>query len=203
MAATLNIKVSKTTGVEVFGDTEGISDLREVSDLVRAASLGVSIINQSLVELNEGTLPPMEEPKIFLPAFVDGLQDSPRELRICVNNGPRDSFCEPPTWFINAMKKSHPDFFMDVESDLEAETAVMMFQHSWLDHWGWCGLYDSRDEFIEDLLVSEPYRLSSEDIKDVSAVCEENGWEYKLVGRSAHYPSATLRIEIRPAKAAA
>jgi hypothetical protein len=56
------------------------------------------------------------------------------------------------------------------------------------DHWGWVG----------ESLVSEPYGCTQENLKDLITICEQLGWTFDIVGVSGHFPSATIRIEIRP-----
>ena len=78
------------------------------------------------------------------------------------------------------------------------ETAVSLFSsrvstNRLFDHWGWVEHKDG-----EDILVSEPYGCTQENLKDLITICDQLRWTFSIVGVSGHFPSATIRIEIRP-----
>jgi hypothetical protein len=107
-------------------------------------------------------------------------------------------FEKVPRWFIAAMRKLQPDsFWWDAElPGGGGEAAVMVFQElhfcdsSWFDHPGWVG----------DALVSEPYRLTPQGVSALVNFCEQTGTMFTITGASHHFPTATLRIAIRPIK---
>ena len=125
------------------------------------------------------------------------------ELRFEVENRqdfqitePRYIFEDVPSWFVKAMKRLAPDS-RSWQAELpggNAEASVMVFQelgfsdHSWFDHAGW----------IRDRLIAEPYGLSPEGIKAIEKFCTRTGTTYRIGGKSYHYPTATLRVEIFP-----
>ncbi len=199
MGAILNIQVSRDGVDKIFADTESISDTREVSELIRATDIGSRLLHDSVVEFFAGEPPIAEEPEVFLPAFVDGLQDCPRKVKIRVANGPRDHFDCPPSWFVQAIKEDNAEYFSTVEPDLQGEMAVSLVgSNKWLDHWGWCELYDGNGDFVEDVLVTEPYALTSNDVEQIASLSARHSWTFRILGESSYYPSATLRVEIRP-----
>lgn len=209
--ATLNIKVSRNGIDKVTADTSTINDINEASELIRASSTATRLLHNSVIEHFSGEPPVTEEPVVWLPTFEDGLHDLPRKLKILVGNGPRDPYSDPPQWFINSLRKAFPDNFMWENSvDLpggEGEAAVMVFQgevprhENWLDHWGFCGVgCDEDGTGGEELLIAEPYGISLQQITDLVPFFEKMGWTFNIVGKSAHYPSATLRLEIKPKK---
>ena len=61
------------------------------------------------------------------------------------------------------------------------------------DHQGWVEVNG------QDVLVSEPYGGSMDDFQNLRDTCDNFGWDFKVLGVSGHFPSATIRIEIRPA----
>jgi hypothetical protein len=78
------------------------------------------------------------------------------------------------------------------------ETALSLFSsrvstNRLFDHWGWVEHKDG-----EDILVSEPYGCTQENLKDLITICDQLRWTFSIVGVSGHFPSATIRIEIRP-----
>jgi hypothetical protein len=80
------------------------------------------------------------------------------------------------------------------------ELAVSLFvsacsSSSWLDHWGWVGECNEND-----LLVSEPYRVNRDHLKNLEVLCDKVGWTFSIQGVSGHYPSATIRIVINPSE---
>lgn len=110
---------------------------------------------------------------------------------------PRDMYEGVPSWFIKAMKKQAPDSRL-WQAELpggDAEVSVMLFQEllrsgnrSWFDHVGWVG----------DRFVAEPYGLSAEGVRAIENLCARTETTFRINGKSYHYPSATLRIEIFP-----
>ena len=209
--ATLNIKVSCNGIEKVSADTSTINDIKEASELIRASSLATRLLHDSVIEYFSGEPPVVEEPEVLLPTFEDGLQDLPRKLKILVGNGPRDPFVDPPQWFIDSLKRAFPNNFMwENSTDLpggDGEAAVMVFQAEvpthdhWLDHWGFVGIGCDEDGCSgEEVLISEPYGISLKQITELVSFFEKVGWTFNIVGKSAHYPSATLRIEIKPEK---
>lgn len=210
--ATLNIKVSRNGIDKISADTNTISDINEASELIRATSVASRLLHDSVIEYFSGQPPVAEEPEVLLPTFEDGLRDLPRKLKIRVGNGPRDPFDAPPQWFIDSLKKAFPNDFMweNAAEDLpggEAEAAVMVLKaeipkpDGWLDHWGFCGVgCDDNGCGGEEVLISEPYGISLQQITDLVPFFEKVGWTFNIVGKSAHHPSATIRIEIGPEK---
>jgi hypothetical protein len=81
--------------------------------------------------------------------------------------------------------------------DIE-EAAVTLFtshvsSNKLFDHWGWVETKEGND-----VLVSEPYGGDMNDFQNLQALCDQFGWRFRVVGVSGHFPSATIRIEIRP-----
>jgi hypothetical protein len=200
--ATLNITVSRDGIQKVVADTATIADINEAGELLRASSAATRLLHESVWEHFHGEPLAATEPRVWLPSYQDSLEDKPRELKILVGSGPRNPYQDPPQWFIDSLKKAFPDDYMweNAAEDLpggEGEAAVMLFQNKaprkdhWLDHWG----------FVEDVLVSEPYGASLDTLTVLAPFLENVGWTFDIVGRSAHYPSATIRIEIRPKRA--
>lgn len=73
------------------------------------------------------------------------------------------------------------------------EAAVSLFcshvsSNRLIDNWGW----------VDESLVAEPYGGTMENMKDLIAICERLRWTFSVLGVSGHFPSATIRIEIRP-----
>jgi hypothetical protein len=211
--ATLNITVSRNGIAKIVADTATISDINEAGELLRASSAATHLLHESVWEHFHGEPPAATEPRVWLPSYQDCLQDKPREHKILVGDGPRDPYDNPPQWFIDSLKKAFPDDYMweDAVEDLpggEGEAAVMVFQNKapgkdhWLDHWGFVGVgYDEDGRGGEEILVSEPYGTNLESLTALVPFLEKVGWTFNIVGRSAHYPSATIRIEIRPKRA--
>jgi hypothetical protein len=208
MSATLNIKVGRTGVEKVTAVTDSIADINESSELLRASSLYVRTMHEGIWEyFADEDRPPLSEPEVLIPTIEDGLDDVPRRIKVLVGNGPRDPFTDPPQWFIDSLKKAFPeDSNWEASVDYpggEGEAAVMIFQSEvspcgrmndhWLDHWGF-----AENTQGVDLLVSEPYGLSLEQVIKLAPFFEKVGWTFNIVGKSAHYPSATLRIEIQP-----
>jgi hypothetical protein len=52
--------------------------------------------------------------------------------------------------------------------------------------------------FVENTFVSEPYGGSMDDFQNLRDTCDSFGWEYKVLGVSGYFPSASIRIEIKP-----
>ena len=80
--------------------------------------------------------------------------------------------------------------------NLQEEMAVSLFKSSagpWLDHEGWISRPNGTD-----ILVSEPYGISSADLRKLTETLDKVDWDVSISGCSGHYPSATLRIEIAP-----
>lgn len=151
------------------------------------------MLHETTIEYFAGEPPIAEEPQVLLPTFRDGMQDSPRKLKIQVGNGPRDPFDDVPQWFINSIRTVFPKTFTGEGDDETAVTYFRGLEGYWLDHWGW----------VDEVLVSEPYRVTMKEFTELTDLCRDLNWTFRIVGKSAHYPSATFRIEIRPAKAAA
>lgn len=198
--ATLNIQVSRAGIDKITADTASVADVREAGELIQATGLATRLLHQSVIEHFAADCPPAKEPRVWLPSFEDGLQDRPRELKILVNNGGRDLFKDPPQWFVDSMKTTFPShpFWQNAESVGESETAVMVFRSvaPWLDHAGFCGT--NSDENSQDILIAEPYSVSMTQIVELISFFEKLGWVFSITGRSAHYPSATIRLEIKP-----
>jgi hypothetical protein len=210
MSASVHITLTRR-GVEKYAsETRSISDIEESADLMKASSLYIRMLHEGVWEyFADEDRPPLEAPNVLLPSIVDGLDDVPRRIQIQVGNGPRDPFVDPPQWFIDSLKKAFPD-----DSNWEAsvdhpggegEAAVMVFQaevpkaEHWLDHWGWVGVGCDEDGCGgKEVLISEPYAISLAQILELVPFFEKLGWTFRILGKSAHCPSATLRIEIHP-----
>jgi hypothetical protein len=113
-------------------------------------------------------------------------------------SAPRYIFEDVPSWFVEAMKKLSPDSHW-WEAELpggDGESSIMVFQDlgfwdsTWFDHSGW----------VKDSLVAEPYGLTAEGVAALEKFCTRTGTAYRISGSSYHYPTATLRIEIRRLK---
>lgn len=207
--ATLNIQVSRTGIDKITADTASIADVKEAGELIQATSLASRLMHQSVREYfaEDGQLS-VESPRVWLPRSEDGLQDSPREVKILVADGPRDPFDDPPQWFIDSMKKAFPDhpFWTNAEElpGGDSEASVMIFQDAiskrehWLDHWGFVGAKGEDSCDSDEVLVTEPYGISLMQIAELIPLFSKCGWTFNIVGKSAHYPSATIRLEIKP-----
>lgn len=208
MSASINIQVGRTGVQKVTAVTDTISDIKESAELLKVSGLFVRALHEGVWEyFDDEDRPPLEAPQVLLPSTVDGLDDVPRQVQIQVGNGPRDPFDDPPQWFIESLKKAFPTNFMwENAADLpggEGEAAVMVFQSEvspykqmsdhWLDHWGF-----AENARGVDQLISEPYGLSLEQVMKLAPFFEKVGWTFNILGKSAHCPSATLRIEIQP-----
>jgi hypothetical protein len=202
MTAFLNIKVSRAGVEKISADTETISDLREISELVRASDVATRLLNDSVAEYFAGEPPVVEEPTVLLPAFIDGERDLPRRVKILVGDGPADPSTDAPRWFVASLKKAFPEHTCwEGAEELpggDSEAAWMVFQSvaphgpdHWLDHWGFCG----------ETLISEPYGIHLEQIEILAPFFRKLGWTFNITGVSSHYPSSTIRMEIRPTKA--
>lgn len=76
--------------------------------------------------------------------------------------------------------------------------AVSLFSNccgcsSLLEHWGWIGQCGD-----DDRLILEPYIARMDDLKKLTALCDQIGWIHSNQGASGHHPSATTRIVISP-----
>jgi hypothetical protein len=97
----------------------------------------------------------------------------------------------------NEFDEDVPAFsFVSDGHDLTAETAVMLFYEAAgrnvMDHSGFVGVGD------KEILVSEPYGVTLEEIARLAELLKMADWTFRILGVSAHYPSATIRIEIQP-----
>jgi len=86
--------------------------------------------------------------------------------------------------------------FLSDGHDLTAETAVMLFYEAAgrnvTDHSGFVSVGD------QEVFVAEPYGLNLEEISKLAKLLKKADWTFRILGVSAHFPSATLRLEIRP-----
>lgn len=221
MATSLIIEVTKN-GVEnpVRGGVDSVSDGVDLADLIRASALPLRLLDSAVREHFDGnaaTQGPdvVNEPEVLIPTNRDGDLDVPRHIKIQVGVLPRDPFDAPPVWFVAGCKNLFPKedwteaplpreviggkdgqkIFSIPEGEeycsLLEQQAVSLFDSHLsgvLDHWGW----------VDETLVIEPHRMSMENIKKLTSVCEQLGWRFEVLGESAHHPSVTLRIEIHP-----
>ncbi len=63
-----------------------------------------------------------------------------------------------------------------------------MTHSSWRDHIGYCG----------DILISEPYGLTSDDVRELVEFCNKHGLDFDIDACSQHYPTQTLAIFVWP-----
>jgi hypothetical protein len=199
--ATLNIELSRNGVDKVRAGASTISDSIKLAQLIEASAVGIRLLDQSIVEHFEGKVAAdaetavVDEPSVLVKTDVDGLLDVPRRIKVQVGTLPRDPYDAPPAWFVEGCKKLFPK--EDWANSAE-ETAVSLFYSecsvsSLLDHWGWVGAGDGND-----VLISEPYGIDSDDLKKLEALCDKIGWTFSIQGVSGHYPSATIRIVINP-----
>ena len=198
-----------------------MSDGVDLADLIKASALPLRLLDSAVREYFDGNAATgsdlMDEPEVLIPTDRDGDLDVPRRIKIQVGVLPRDPFDAPPNWFLEGCKKLFPKedwtktqspreviaerdgqkIFSIPEGEeycsLVEQQAVSMFDSylsSVLDNWGW----------VDEVLVIEPHRISMERVKKLTSVCEQLGWTFKVLGKSGHYPSETLRIEIHPKK---
>jgi hypothetical protein len=106
-----------------------------------------------------------------------------------------------PGWFKAAMQKHSPNgsnvSAWDDEDRDDGVIAWEVFRQEfpllyWLDHDGFSG------EGEDSILVAEPYHLDGEDVQSLIEVCAKFGFKFHISGKSIHYPSHTVRIEITP-----
>lgn len=65
---------------------------------------------------------------------------------------------------------------------------ALMKHGSWRDHIGYCGEY----------LISEPYGLVSEYVRDLVEFCDKYGLDFEIDACSQHYPTQTLVVFVWP-----
>lgn len=168
------------------------------------------------------------EPEVLIQTDRDGEHDLPRKIKVQVGVLPRDPFDAPPAWFDEDVRRLFPNVdWANAEAPISkdellswhskeyiakhkhlsevqlneladppyctrtAEKAVSLFDSQMsdvLDRWGW----------VDDILVAEPYGINLDGIKKLTSLCEQASWTFSIAGKSGHYPSATLRIEIKP-----
>jgi hypothetical protein len=219
--ASLDLRIDEK-GVRLHVGSGSVSGTSEVARLVAAISLPLNLLNEAVqdyyaeaptspdapvepLEIDSDTgLPKLDLPTVFVPSLVDGMLDLPRRITIQTANGPRNPLDDPPDWFINGVRKMFPHEDFDSKNDQEfpGEKAVMTFQDSMtsfndpLDHWGFVEGKDG-----EDVLVSEPYGVDFKGMTKLMNLLRIADWTFRIVGPSAHFPSCTIRIEIKPKKA--
>jgi hypothetical protein len=126
--------------------------------------------------------------------FADGhsIQWAPQVRRI---------FTDVPQWFIDAMRVVNPSSSWWTHTaenwSGDGEAAIMIFQEQfdtsrWLDHEGW----SKEDE--DSVLVAEPYSIDGEELAKLMEFVKRCDLDLTIRGTSYHYPSSTLRIEVRP-----
>lgn len=112
----------------------------------------------------------------------------------------RDNGENMPDWFKAAMMAADPgnpewdDFERkdyNIAWDIFTDEKYGRVRR-WMDHYGWSG--EGEDSYF----VSEPYGLDMEGMQDLIQVCQKFNFDVQISGHSTHYPSATLRITIRP-----
>jgi hypothetical protein len=64
----------------------------------------------------------------------------------------------------------------------------------WLDHFGKMTDPDSGAE----ILIAEPYGLSSDDARELLTFCDRHKLEFSIHAMSAHFPGRTISIWIQP-----
>jgi hypothetical protein len=108
----------------------------------------------------------------------------------------------PPEWFITAVKKVAGNsswWFEDLPGG-DGENSVGVFcnepSHPWMDHAGWSSNGYKNDS--EEVLVAEPYHLDDSDIRDLVETCKRFNFNFRITGKSAHYPSSCVRVTIQP-----
>jgi hypothetical protein len=204
----------------VRGGVDSVADGVELADLIKASALPLRLLDTAVQEYfnsNAATRDAgmVDEPEVLIPTNRDGDLDVPRHIKIQVGVLPRDPFDAPPSWFVEGCKELFPredwtetpsprevigekdgkKIFSIPEGEeycsLVEQQAVSLFDShlsSVLDNWGW----------VDETMVVEPYGMNMENIKKLTSVCEQLGWRFEVLGKSAYHPSGTLRIEIHP-----
>ena len=85
-------------------------------------------------------------------------------------------------------KKSHPVPRWVKKVFNKRGLGFEMTHSSWRDHIGYCG----------ELLVSEPYGLPSEYVRDLVEFCDKHGLDFQIDATSQHFPTQTLAIFVWP-----
>jgi hypothetical protein len=75
---------------------------------------------------------------------------------------------------------------------IDINEALAILGQDWLDHWG------TVREGDRELLISEPYELSSDGLRSLLQFAERVRAEVFLQAASFHYPTQTLRIILEP-----
>jgi hypothetical protein len=151
------------------------------------------------IQTANGPRDPFDDPPQW---FVDGVRKMfPKEdFNLPVNRELIERMEAQYQAGTNEFGEQVPGFkYVEDSKDLTGETAVMLFQsaldgfNEGLDHWGFVEGKDG-----EDVLVSEPYGIDLAGVSKLAKLIKKADWTFRIVGRSAHFPSATIRIEIQP-----
>lgn len=83
----------------------------------------------------------------------------------------------------------------------EAWMLVRFANQPWFDHWG-TAWYDGVDStgrrYSQELLVSEPYALHADDLKDVFTFADRFNLSFTIHADSQKFPTQTLRVVFEP-----
>ena len=69
----------------------------------------------------------------------------------------------------------------------------LLGRKQWLDHLSFEKRKDLEESEVE-ALISEPYAIGTEDIKEIVKFCEEHSLNVTIDGKSSHNPGACFRI---------
>lgn len=199
-ASALPLRLLDTAVVEYFHGNAG--EVEEEPDVLVKTDLDGELDLPRRIKVQVATLP--RDAFDGVPAwFVEG----------CKKLFPNEDWAsaEAPTskeglllWHSKEYVEKHKDLSEEQLNELAnppyctrtEEKAVSLFDSRMsgvLDRWGWLGNSDDNDT-----LIAEPYGINLDGIKKLTSLCEQLSWTFSIAGKSGHYPSATIRIEIKP-----
>ncbi|HEY6183594.1 MAG TPA: hypothetical protein VIW67_15205 [Terriglobales bacterium] len=187
------------TGVRIKANPTCVSDANEAALRIARGNLALRLLHEQMV--GETTEPVKElRPQIFVPRVFDeelGEEFEQLPLRVAPPLRPID-FRNLPGWLVNGLRKAKPQHpFWKTTDQLDGTEAAWMIlqeycgRRGFLDHEG---LID--DEKRGQVLVSEPYALSHEQLGELMVFVSDADLKVRITGASNYAPSATLRIEI-------
>ena len=71
----------------------------------------------------------------------------------------------------------------------------LLGRKQWLDHLSFEKRKDLEESEVE-ALISEPYVIGTEDIKEIISFCEEHSLNVTIDGKASHNPGACFRITL-------